>query len=104
MNEKMKSYTHVALVLDASGSMSHLRDGTVATPPAANGGAAHNPGGTRSVASAAASEMPPCHCTSVGRISDAPAGGFPAQVKGRACHFLSADGRFVTEYGILLSS
>ena len=31
MNEKMKSYTHVALVLDASGSMSHLRDGTVAT-------------------------------------------------------------------------
>ena len=31
MNEKMKSYTHVALVLDASGSMSHLRDETVAT-------------------------------------------------------------------------
>ena len=31
MNDKMKSYTHVALVLDASGSMSHLQDGTVAT-------------------------------------------------------------------------
>ena len=31
MNEKMKSYTHVALVLDASGSMDHLRKGTIAT-------------------------------------------------------------------------
>lgn len=31
MNEKMKSYTHVALVLDASGSMGHLRESTIAT-------------------------------------------------------------------------
>lgn len=31
MNEKMKSYTHVALVLDASGSMQCMRNGTIAT-------------------------------------------------------------------------
>jgi len=31
MNAEIKSYVHVALVLDASGSMTHLRDSTVAT-------------------------------------------------------------------------
>jgi len=31
MNENIKSYTHVALVLDASGSMTHLRESTIST-------------------------------------------------------------------------
>ena len=31
MNENMKSYTHIALVLDASGSMGHLRESTIET-------------------------------------------------------------------------
>jgi len=31
MNENLKSYTHVALVLDASGSMGRLRESTIAT-------------------------------------------------------------------------
>lgn len=31
MNDEVKSYTHVGLVLDASGSMSHLKAGTIST-------------------------------------------------------------------------
>lgn len=31
MNDQIKSYTHVALVLDASGSMSHLKSSTIST-------------------------------------------------------------------------
>ena len=31
MNENMKSYTHIALVLDASGSMGYLRESTIET-------------------------------------------------------------------------